>query len=279
MPLAQKADQQISEELRRLEIIKRDAKGDLLSLEQEIKDAQITFKKYIDRHFSNLIMQIDGCSIETFDELFKDNIGFEGSVLAVNLQNQFETHTGAVDLVIEKMDISLNREVEHFNRVALKWSKKGVKALSASGINNRTVLAVRNAVRSVGKQVGFKLPLKFKPYGAVKLAKGINGALAALGLALELYEAWNENQKQEEFAKGVGELVENLDQMKNDLITMINSDDFISEYFPNFYLLKENVEGIEKESSQMANMRDLRQSWCKEAEELYSEFKALSTNS
>ena len=187
VPLAQKANQQISEELSRLSDVKEKITKDLLVVKREIDEAKIAIRAYVNRHFPDLIVQAEGCDMETFSAFYERNIGSEGSVLEANLQNQFEAHTGAVDLAIEKMCVSLNQEVKHFNSVALKWSKKGVKTLSASGINNRTVLAVRNAVRSVGKQVGFKLPLRFKPYGAVKLAKGINGALAALGLALE---AW-----------------------------------------------------------------------------------------
>ena len=85
----------------------------------------------------------------------------------------------------------------------------------------------------------------------------------------------SEYQKQKKFEEGVRELVENLKQVKNDLIAKIDSEEFILEHFPSFCILKENVEDIEKESGKMAHKRDLRQSWCKEAEKLYSEFKAL----
>ena len=275
MPLAREVNQQISEELSRLSDVKEKINKDLSVVKEKIDEAKIAIRAYVNRHFPDLIVQAEGCDMETFSAFYERNIGSEGSVLEANLQNQFEAHTGAVDLAIEKMDISLNQEINHFNSVALKWSKKVVKALSASGIDNRTILVVRNAVRSVGKQVGFKLPLKFKPYGAVKLAKGINGALAALGLALEAWELLSEYQKQKKFEEGVRELVENLKQVKNDLIAKIDSEEFILEHFPSFCILKENVDDIEKESGKMAHKRDLRQSWCKEAEKLYSEFKVL----
>lgn len=43
--------------------------------------------------------------------------------------------------------------------------------------------------------------LKFKPWGATKLAKGANGALIVVGIALEAWDSYQQYQREREFVK------------------------------------------------------------------------------
>src|SRR5690606_39585280 len=87
--------------------------------------------------------------------------------------------------------------------------------------------------------------LKFKPWGAVKFAKGANGALAFLGVALEAWDSWEQYKREEAFKKAVTEIVENFEKQRQDFLALINSEIFKEDFFPSYLLLKKQQQKLQ----------------------------------
>lgn len=202
VPISRELNQRILEELGKLSEISTIMNREIQSLEPEIRAKKLALKEFTIDTFTNLIRQAQGTSLETFGEFYEQEIGSEGINLNTKIQIEFERQIGSVVQSLNTIETNFNAEIGTFNKVISNYGKQGVNYLSKSGlINNTTILGTRDMLTSAMKTIGLDLSIKFKPYGAINLAKGVNGALVVLGFALELWDSWNQHKKQEEFNK------------------------------------------------------------------------------
>jgi GTP-binding protein EngB required for normal cell division len=278
LPIAAENDERIAAELDRLTEMNRQLKKQFGSASERIKDARIGLRTMATEFFSDLIVQVNGQSLETFSEFFERNIGEGGIVLDTKLQNAFEQQLRSAKAEIGKMSITLVTEVDHFNATVRAYGKQGVDFLiKGNVINNSTVLAARDGVVNIAKLVGVDLGkmLKFKPWGAVKLAKGINGALAGLGLALELWEAWDQYKRQQEFKKAVTAMVKAFEEQRKELLDLINADNFEARFFPEMAELREDVAQVEQSVAAGTEKRNRFREWRTWGEAIDADFRML----
>lgn len=278
LPIAIENDQKISQEVTKLDELNNHLKLQLATNDRDIEDARIGLREFVARYFSDLILKIKGCSLETFGDFFEREIGSEGVMIATRLQNEFSRQVQPITLEVKKMQIGFDDEVSHFNTTIKAMGKQGVnQILKGSFINKGSVLGARNGVEKVAKSVGVDLGkyLKFKPWGATKLAKGANGALAAVGLAFELWDSWEEHKRQDEFQKAIGIMVRNFEKQREELLTLINSEQFKGMFFGNYIDLREQVAEVEQMLHQSRERQHLFHKWKSEAEAIKEDFKRM----
>jgi GTP-binding protein EngB required for normal cell division len=278
LPIAIENDHKISQEVDKLSDLNDHLKAQLNATDRQILDVRISLRNFVIRYLSDLIMQAQGCSMDTFGDFFEREVGAEGIVLATRLQNQFSSQTKSVTLEVENMQVGFDTEVNHFNTTINALGKQGVNHLLKSNlINNRTVIVARDGINTIAKTVGVDLGklLKFKPWGAVKLAKGANGALAFIGVAYELWNSWDEYKREENFRKAIAQMVENFEKQRKELLDLINADQFTEQFFGNFLELKSRILRLE-DSLNESRERQLRFGvWRSEAETIEAEFSEL----
>jgi len=119
---------------------------------------------------------------------------------------------------------------------------------------------------SAMKTIGLDLSIKFKPYGAINLAKGVNGALVVLGFALELWDSWNQHKKQEEFNKAKKKIIDSFEIQKKELIESLDSENFTQNFFPKYIELQEKLKVINLEIENMHKKEQLFNKWVEEGE-------------
>ncbi|TOB31146.1 LeoA/HP0731 family dynamin-like GTPase, partial [Vibrio parahaemolyticus] len=149
-------------------------------------EVQIGLREFVASHFSSLILQVKGSDINTFSDFFEREIGNEGAVLNTRIQNEFDRQINSLSGDLIQLKANFDNEVSHYNNAVTMMGKQGMDFVVKGGyINNSSILAARDGLVSAGKLVGLDLAslLKFKPWGAVNLAKGINGALVVVGIA------------------------------------------------------------------------------------------------
>ena len=278
LPIAIENDQKISQEVTKLDELNNHLKLQLATTERDIEDARIGLREFVARYFSDLILKAQGCSLETFVDFFEREIGSEGIVIATRLQNEFSRQVQPITLEVEKMQIGFDNEVSHFNTTIKLMGKQGVNhVLKGKFINKDSVLAARDGVVNVAKSVGVDLGkyLKFKPWGAVKFAKGANGAFAAVGLAIELWESWEEHKRQSEFQKAIAKMVSNFETQREEILTLINSERFKEMFFGDYIELREQVAEVEKMLHQSRESQNLFHEWKSEAESIKEGFKRM----
>ncbi len=90
MPPAKQALQDINREMERLNKTLEKRRKDLQNLNSEISQARIHLREFIIRYFSDLIRQVSGTSLETFNDFLIREIGDEGINIKTRVQNAFE---------------------------------------------------------------------------------------------------------------------------------------------------------------------------------------------
>ncbi len=278
LPVAIENDQKVSQEVAKLGELNARLTNQLGATGRQIEDARISLREFAMRYFSDLILQAKGCSMDTFRDFFEREVGAEGIIVSSRLQNEFSRQTQSITFEVEKMRVGFDSEVNHFNTTVKALGKQGINhVLKGNLINNTTVIAARDGIAAAAKTVGMDIGkyLKFKPWGAVKLAKGANGALAFLGVAIEAWDSWDQYKREAAFRKAVTDIVENFEKQRQDFIDLINSERFQQDFFPSYLLLKEQQQELQSNLEESARRQQRFQAWRTEAEAIDAEFRRL----
>ncbi len=248
MPLARKAQQEIKREMEYLNRMVEKRRKDLQNLNSEISQARIHLKEFITRYFSDLIRQVLGTSLETFNDFVIREIGDKGINIDTRVQNEFERQTQGIFNKLAKIETSFNADMNFFEKHAGTLGKIGINFLNKSGFINATnIKLARDTIAAVGKLVGIDLALKFKPWGAVNLAGSINKGLPLIGIAFEVWDSWKESQKIEKLEKAKEEMKSNFDGQKQEILDLINDETrFKQTCFPSVFELEKCIQEIEE---------------------------------
>ncbi|RVY81950.1 LeoA/HP0731 family dynamin-like GTPase [Helicobacter pylori] len=248
MPPAKQALQDINGEMEYLNKTLEKRRKDIQDLDKEISQARIHLREFIARYFSDLILQVLGTSLETFNDFITREIGDEYINMETRVKNEFEKQTQGISNEIAKIGTSFNADMSSFEKHAGTFGRIGIDLLKQSGFINATnIKLARDALVATGKFVGIDLALKFKPWGAVNLAGSINKALPLIGLAFEVWDSWKESQKIEKLEKAKGEMKSNFDGQKQEILDLINDETrFKQTCFPIALKLEECIQACEE---------------------------------
>ncbi|WQX94640.1 50S ribosome-binding GTPase [Helicobacter pylori] len=248
MPPAKQALQDINREMEYLNKTLEKRRKEIQDLNKEISQARIHLREFIIRYFSDLILQVSGISLETFNDFVIREIGDKGINIETKVQNEFERQTQGIVNEISKIETSFNADMSFFEKHAGAFGKIGIDLLKQSGFINATnIKAARDVLVATGKFVGIDLALKFKPWGAVNLAGNLNKALPLIGLAFEMWDSWKESQKIEKLEKAKGEMKSNFDGQKQEILDLINDETkFKQACFPSVFELEETIQACEE---------------------------------
>ena len=144
-------------------------------------------------------------------------------------------------------------------------------------INSKHIIAIRDGAVALAQKIGLNIgkSLKFKPWGAVKWAKNLKGLLEVIGIALELWQAWDEKKKEEEFQNAIDKLVKELGQMRDAWVDIFKYENFAEEYFPNYVQLKDDLKLRKEALVEQRNQQDDFEKWCTDFNKLDSEYRRL----
>ncbi len=248
MPLAKKTQQNLKRELEYLNKAMEKRQKEIQDLNGEISQARIHLREFITRYFSDLIAQVSGTSLETFNDFVIREIGDEGINIDTRVQNAFERETQGILNEIAKIGTSFNADMSFFEKHAGTLGKIGNEFLKQSGLINATnIKLARDAIAAVGKFVGIDLAFKFKPWGAVNLAGSINKGLPLIGIAFEVWDSWKESQKIEKLEKAKEEMKSNFDNQKQEILDLINDETrFKQTCFPMALELEKSLQEIKE---------------------------------
>ncbi|WP_187939901.1 LeoA/HP0731 family dynamin-like GTPase [Helicobacter pylori] len=225
MPLAKKERQDIKRELEYLNRVMGKRLKEIESLDGEISRARINLREFITRYFSDLIRQVLGTSLETFNDFVIREIGDKGINVETRVQNAFERETQGIVNEIAKIETGFNADMSSFEKHAGTFGRIGIKLLEQSKFINATnIKLTRDGIVAVARFTGIDLALKFKPWGAVKLAGNLNKALPLIGLAFEAWDSYNKYQKEQELEEAKKEMVSNFDNQKKEILDLINDE-------------------------------------------------------
>lgn len=267
MPVAVEKDEILAEELRKLTKAVQRASTDIADAQKKVSRAQVSLREFVLDHFIDLILQLKGTSMETISAFFEREIGDGGIVLDTKIQNIFSKNIDAVSSDLVRIQTSLNSDISAFDAHMVAMGRQGLDWLMKSNvINANNIKAARDLLWS---------SFKFKPWGAVKLANGLNGALAVVGIAFEAWDSWKEAERIKEFENGKKNLIKNLEEQRRDLLGKINDSNFSCQFFPGFANLQQQIEKLSEELRRTEKQRKVFAQWRNNAEVIDAEFKVL----
>lgn len=269
MPPAKQALQDINGEMEYLNKTLEKRRKDLQNLNKEISQARIHLKEFIIRYFSDLIRQVSGTSLETFNDFVIREIGDEGINIETRVQNEFERQTQGIVNEISKIETGFNADMSFFEKHAGALGKIGINLLKQSKFINATnIKLARDALVAAGKFVGIDLALKFKPWGAVKLAGNLNKALPLIGLAFEVWDSWKESQKIEKLEKAKEEMKSSFDGQKQEILDLINDETrFKQTCFPSVFDLEKCIQACEENVKKTQEFSEGLEKWIQTGED------------
>ncbi len=247
IPLAKRALQEVGGEMEDLEEMIKQRRRDLQNLKEEISQARINLKEFVMRYFDDLIRQVSGTSLATFNDFVEREIGDKGINIDTRIKNEFERQTQGICNEMAKIGTTFDADRSFFEQHAKAFGSIA-RSLASSGVINATnVKVARDTIAAVGKFVGMDLALKFKPWGAVKLAGNINKALPFFGLAIEAWDSYNTHQKNEKLEKAKGEMKSHFEGHKKELLELINDETkFKQQCFPGVFELEKCIQAFEE---------------------------------
>nr|EJB94418.1 dynactin subunit 1 [Helicobacter pylori Hp H-23] len=247
MPPAKQALQDINREMEYLNKTLEKRRKDIQDLNKEISQARIHLREFIIRYFSDLILQISGTSLETFNDFVTREIGDEYINMETRVKNEFEKQTQGISNEIAKIETTFNADMSFFEKHAGTFGEIAKKLSQSRIINATSIKAARDGIVAVAKFTGIDLALKFKPWGAVRLAGNLNKALPLIGLAFEAWDSYNKYQKQQELEKTKEEMKSNFNNQKQEILALINDETrFKQTCFPMALELEETIQACEE---------------------------------
>ncbi len=270
MPLAKKEQQNLKRELEYLDKAMEKRRKEIQSLNGEISQARTNLREFITRYFSDLVRQVAGTSLETFNDFLIREIGEEGINIETRVQNKFERETQGIFNEIAKIATSFNADRSFFEKHAGTFGKIGNEFLKQSGFINATnIKLTRDIIAAVGKFVGVDLAFKFKPWGAVKLASNVNKAVPLISFAFEAWDSWNKYQKEQALEETKKEMVSHFDNQKKEILDLINDEKtFKEKCFPSALKLEKSFQEIKEAIEKTQEYGQEFEKWIKAGKDL-----------
>lgn len=269
-PIVEEKIEKENLEVNKLNNTVEDLRDDLKKIESKINDARISLRKYINNLFPDLILQLEGTSLETFGEFFERNIGSEGKVLEENIEIKFSEELKEIGTEISQLERNFNNEIKNFetmtNDSSLNKYKFGADILKTSSpeITNAAIIGIRDFLN---------VAIKFKPWQAVKIANAINKGVpiagAIIGIGIEAWDTYSKFKKEEKFEEAKKEFKNNFEKQRASYIDYLkNEEEFDKKVFKNYYELNNKISELTENLNEKINLKTEFEVWIKEVQEI-----------
>ena len=125
------------------------------------------------------------------------------------------------------------------------------------------VLAGRNTISSFTG-----ISMKFKPWGAIKFAKGIGAAAAGIGVAMEGWEVYQKIKNANKVDKAKNELNKSLEEFEEEIANKFDDRDNIEEFAPTFQSMKKTYEEMVEQDRNISKTKEHIEEWYKSSKSI-----------
>lgn len=272
IPKAKEVYELVEKNVEELKGLMQDKESELGVIRQSINSAKNSLRTFTANYFSDLVIMLRGTSIETFGDFVEMNIGNEGINIQTQIQNTFEAELSSINIAINKIETNYKADLDSFGDFVSGLGKQGIDILSKSGaINAENIKLARDGIVGVAKFFNIDLALKFKPWGAIKLASNLNKALPIISMGFELWDSYNAHQREKKFQEAKADMEQKLHKQQKELIDFINSDEFTAQCFANFIALENSINKINEELLKSEEKRKAFEEWRKRGDVIEAE--------
>ena len=279
IPALREKKEELDEAIEYLEEHIKKYERDIDNVRKDIVTSSIEMRRFIIDYFTELILDARKCDFDTIQSYLETKIGPEGSVITNTIECKITEEAESICGSIKTTAVKFEEGLRQSNSLMKELGTNGAKYLIKNKdlINSKNIIAIRDGAVALAQKIGLNIgkSLKFKPWGAVKWAKNLKGLLEVIGIALELWQAWDEKKKEEEFQNAIDKLVKELGQMRDAWVDIFKSENFAEEYFPNYVQLKDDLKLRKEALVEQRNQQDDFEKWCTDFNKLDSEYRRL----
>ncbi len=149
LPVAIQNDERIREEMDKLEGISRQMQEELRDARRQMSDARIRLRSFVTGYFASLIRRVSGVGMEGFGEFFEKEIGADGVMISVRLQNEFERQLESATMEIGRIAIGFESEIEHYETTMMSLDKQGMDFVLKGKLSTTAISSWRGTVWSM----------------------------------------------------------------------------------------------------------------------------------
>ena len=220
-----------------------DVRNNFESVKRSLQAKRKELRESLESDRMRIISLLNNATLENFQEIIDKDFGTQDTdgnfgIFMANIDGLFTDCLGGcneLDISCQNSIITLNKKENEVEGLLKKYGKN----IDQLKVNNEHIKIARDFVAK---------DYKFKPWGAVKLAKKINIGIAALGLAIEGYQIWRtykeEKRLQEETIPALKQYVDNVFVQ---YLKQVNDDNKFYDLVPSFVVLQELLEKKEQD--------------------------------
>lgn len=254
----------VKQDLEKFNSTHNEINRELKLIEERVKHARIGLREFVIEYFDDLILQLHGTIIETFQEFLIREVGEKGINIEQKILNEFEFQTNSINLELKSIETNYNFEINTLQNSLVTFGKIGINKLidRKFAFTNTMIIGVRDFLN---------LNIKFKPWEAVKFAGYANKAIPFINVAFEAWDSWNKHKKEQEFQKAKNNMNENFNKQKNEILSLISSDDFFKNFFPQYIQLQNILSEYEAQRQDIEKKEEALLKWAKQGEIIEAE--------
>ena len=280
IPLATTKVKKLDEEYKNLNNVINQMNGDLTNLKTKIFDVKKYLKNFTMELFKDLILQLEGTTLETFNDFFERNLGDKGIILSNKILDEFDKKVFDIETDVHRLEKNLDNEIDNFKEFtqnsSLEKFKIGSQMMKMAKLNltNASVIAVRDFLN---------LSIKLRPWQAVKIANFINKGVPIIGsitgIAFDLWDSYSKKQKEEEFLKAKNKIKEDFEKQREEYVELIeNPEEFDKNVFKSYFKLGDNIAKLSNELSEKEKEKEIFKNWMEKAKVIDDNLKAIKVN-
>ncbi|WP_297453443.1 LeoA/HP0731 family dynamin-like GTPase [Persephonella sp.] len=257
--------EELEMKLEEVELQKKELQQELDEVRNELIKTSNRIKERLDNLRRNLITDIQATAdAKELKEVIQKEIGTSetAEILKTQIEKIYEKEIESLYRYLKEVQNTLEKiyfTYEEIDNLSLELVKKIEFAgpmlrafISKANISSEAVLKTRDF---------FKLPIKFKPWGATKLAGKISTALKGIGILIEVLIVGGKVASKIMFDKKKDELIRNLNELFGELINQTNPEFLkgnflfvISDYEENEKLVIEQYENYNNQLNKLKKL-------------------------
>ena len=237
----------LSADLERSQEAMKEIKSELQLMKKDLEEARRTMSERFKALFEGIKTDIDSATAESISQVIEQRLGFKdgevGFILERDVNQILQDCSEANNLQVSSVHVDKLEELfESQNKLMQQMVKQSGKALGSVKLSGGMVKSARNVVAK-----GFK----FKPWGAVKLAKNLTKALGAIGIVLsvgmEIWDAIVSKKRENDLAELKSQLKGMLAEMQADIYAQFNDNEsYYKNFAPSFLEMQQHAEEMQE---------------------------------
>ena len=231
---------------------------------QEIRKNLKNLKTELLNYIKDIRIDIMGADASTFGGIFMNKIGNEGNLFNNGIENIYTEYTSFNNVKITNLEKTISDQLAFRENL----SNKMINGLVKDGINGLRLVPVsqmrdfilsgRNTISSLTG-----ISMKFKPWGAVKLAKNLGSALAFVGVGIEVIEIFKQYENAKKLEKAKEDIISYLNDYEKNIVEQFRRSDeeLIKEFAPALQKMQNMYNDMLSQDKNISNMKVQIEEW------------------